>query len=94
MTDTRLRVLVLAGWMVAQGAAWADGPPAPVVQEEAVDLDALDAEEKATSPASRPALATRVPEHDYDRRLLALPALLVLLLVWNVRWSAPSKVKP
>jgi hypothetical protein len=55
-------------------------------KEEELDLDALVAEEK-TSPAASANKATRVPEHDYDRRLLAFPALLILILAWNVKWT-------
>lgn len=51
--------------------------------EEAVDLDALD--EPGDPPPKK--TVTRVPEHDYDRRLLVFPLLLVALLAWNVKWK-------
>jgi hypothetical protein len=62
--------------------AWGDEPGK---SEEEVDLDALVAEE---APKAAVAVApTRVPEHDYDRRLLAFPMLLILILAWNVKWK-------
>lgn len=84
-----MRALTLILWTLTAGVAWSQ--PAPPSREEEVDLDALEAEEKFAAP--RPAAATRVPEHEYDLRLLALPALLVGMLAWNVRWQAPSRAK-
>lgn len=83
-----MRALVLTAWTLTACAAWAQ--PAPAEGEEVVDLDALDAADKVVS---RPATATRVPEHEYDLRLLALPALLVGILAWNVRWRPSPGVK-
>jgi hypothetical protein len=65
-------------------------PGSQGAQEEEVDLDALD------EPGARPPTktVTRVPEHDYDRRLAVFPLLLVLILAWNVKWRqdpAPKK---
>lgn len=76
--------------MLTSLCAWG-GPPK---EEEEVDLDALVAEE-ATPAAAAKVTPTRVPEHDYDRRLLAFPALLVLILAWNVNWKpAPPTRRP
>lgn len=72
-------MLGAALWLAAP--AWADAPK----EEEEVDLEALVAEEKPAKSA--PAVAQRVPEHEYDRRLLAFPALLILILAWNVKWK-------
>lgn len=73
---------MLGAALVLSAAVWAEGPKK---DEEEVDLDALVAEEKPATTA--PAIAQRVPEHDYDRRLLAFPALLILILAWNVKWK-------
>lgn len=88
-----MRPLALIVWtlLAAPAGAEAPAPAAPATQEEVVDLDALDADEKFVAP--RAAVATRVPEHDYDRRMLVLPLLLVLILMWNVNWRPPSKAK-
>jgi hypothetical protein len=86
-----MRPFALFCWMLLAASAWADEPAAKPAEEEVVDLDALDAEEKSAGPKA--AVAARVPEHEYDKRLLALPALLVLMLVWNVDWRPPSKAK-
>lgn len=73
-----MRALLLALALSTSGAAWAaEG------SEEAVDLDALD--EPGDPPPKQ--TVTRVPEHDYDRRLLVFPMLLVALLAWNVKWK-------
>jgi len=72
-------------------SAWAGD-----TKEEEVDLDALEAAE-GPRPAAATAAAVVVPEHDYDRRLLAFPALLVLILAWNVKWkpaAPPRKAQP
>lgn len=63
--------------------AWGGEPPKA---EEEVDLDALVAEEAAPTAAAK-VTPTRVPEHDFDRRLLAFPLLLVVILAWNVTWK-------
>ena len=76
-----LRALIVVLALVAAGAL-AQAPK----EEEELDLDALVAEEK-TSPTAAANKATRVPEHEYDRRLLAFPALLILILAWNVKWT-------
>ena len=46
--------------------AWAGGT------EEEVDLDALEAADPKAAP--KPMVVTRVPEHDYDRKMLVFPA--------------------
>lgn len=51
--------------------------------EEEIDLDALD--EPGEAPPKQ--MVTRVPEHDYDRRLIVFPLLLVAILAWNVKWK-------
>jgi hypothetical protein len=89
-----MRLFALITWTLMASAAWAEepAPSAKAAEEEVVDLDALDADEKGAAP-TKVALTARVPEHEYDQRLLALPALLVLILVWNVNWRPPSKAK-
>ena len=71
---------------------------APAEQVEALTDDELDALDAPTADAgvqpavvARPSIAT---EHDFDRRLLALPLLLVALLAWNVQWRAPTGRSP
>jgi hypothetical protein len=89
-----MRTLLLTVWVLAASAASAEAPPAPAAAEEEVDLDALEAQEKKEAgSAPKPAAMTRVPEHDYDRRMLALPALLVAILMWNVKWRVEPKAK-
>ena len=78
-------------FLAAQGSLAAAAPPAPAGEEELSldDLDKLD----APSPGEKPHKAStfKVPlEHDYDRRLLVLPALLVMILAWNVDWKKPA----
>lgn len=77
-----VRGLVLALALAVSGVGFAaEGT------EEAVDLDALD--EPGDPPPKK--TVTRVPEHDYDRRLLVFPLLLVALLAWNVKWKEGSQ---
>ena len=64
--------------------AWAGGT------EEEVDLDALEAADPKAAP--KPMVVTRVPEHDYDRKMLVFPVLLILILAWNVKWKSAPKV--
>lgn len=78
-----LATLVALMGLLLTGSAAAQAPKG----EEELDLDALVAEEEKTAPASA-TKATRVPEHEYDRRLLAFPALLILILAWNVKWTS------
>ena len=85
------RLMVASLFLAAQGSLAADAPAAPAGEEELSldDLDKLD----APSPGEKPHKATtfKVPlEHDYDRRLLVLPALLVMILAWNVDWKKPA----
>ena len=79
-----LRALWASAALVALlgGTAVQAGP----AEEEEVDLDALTQEDGAPA-AGAAAATTRVPEHEYDRRLLAFPMLLVLILAWNVKWK-------
>ncbi len=58
--------------------AWAGG------KEEEVDLDALEASDPKPAVTRAP---TRVPEHEYDRKMLVFPVLLILILAWNVKWK-------
>ena len=64
-------------------SAWGDEPGK---SEEEVDLDALVAEETPKA-GTKAVVPTRVPEHEYDRRLLVFPVLLILILAWNVKWK-------
>lgn len=80
MTFAPIFRALLLGWLLA-APSWAG--PEKAGQEEEIDLDALD--EPGSTPATK--TITRVPEHDYDRRLAVLPLLLVLLLAWNVKWK-------
>jgi len=78
-------------WRAAALSLLLSGPvlaaePAAPAEEEIVDLDALDDGPKA-QPGAATVPTTRVPEHDYDRRLLLFPILLVLILAWNVKWK-------
>ena len=70
----------------APGWAGAQEPSSAGEELTDEDLDKLDAPGPGEKP--RKAVTYRVPtEHDYDRRMLVLPALLVLMLAWNVNWK-------
>ena len=75
---------IAAGLALFIGAAvWAAEPGA---KEEEVDLDALEGSEPKPVVV-KSVVPMRVPEHEYDRKLIVFPVLLILILAWNVKWK-------
>lgn len=75
---------IAVGFALFLGAAvWAAEPGG---KEEEVDLDALEGSDPKPMVV-KPVVPMRVPEHEYDRKLIVFPVLLILILAWNVKWK-------